>query len=104
CPVPAPLVGGTPETDSVADAPPRCGATSAWLRSERLGEVVTRVPGTAYSIALLRGLAAGAGVTLPRDPQHAVATETLAYVTQDRGALVQSSALIAYPSDLEVRE
>ena len=100
----APVVAGTSETDAVADAPPRCGATSAWLRSERLGEIVTRVPGTGYSIPLLRGLAAGAGVTLPRDPQHAVATETLAYLTQDRGALVQSSALIAYPSDLDARE
>lgn len=103
CPARAPLVAGTPETDAVADAPPRCGTTSAWLRSDRLGEVVTRDPGTAYSIALLRGLAAGAGVTLPRDPQHAVVTETLAYVTQDRGVLVQSSALIAYPSDLGAR-
>ncbi|UJR86242.1 lipase family protein [Sandaracinus amylolyticus] len=105
CPALAPIVAGTAETDAIASAPPRCGASpGAWLRSDRLGEIVSRDTGTTYSPALLRGLAAGVDVTLPRDPEHVVRTETVAYVTQDRGALVESSALIAYPSDLEQRD
>lgn len=105
CTLAAPLVGGTAETDAIADAPPRCGAPGgAWLRDASLGEVVSREAGARYSPALLRGLAAAADVTLPRDPEHSVATEVIAYVTQDRGALVQSSAVIAYPTGLEARE
>lgn len=105
CALAAPLVAGTAETDAIADAPPRCGAPGgAWLRSDRLGEIALREEGSAYTVPLLRGLAAGAGVVLPRNPEHAVRTEVIAYVTQDRGALVQSSAVIAYPSDIEARE
>nr|MDQ3037613.1 lipase family protein [Myxococcota bacterium] len=63
-----------------------------------------REDGARYTPALLRGLASAAGVVLPRDPEHAVSTEVIAYVTQDRGALVQSTAVLAYPTDLETRE
>lgn len=105
CDVAAPIVAGTAETDAIADAPPRCGAGGgAWLRSERLGEVVLRERGSDYTVGLLRGLASGAGVTLPRDPEHRVRSEVIAYVTQDRGALVQSSAVVAWPVDLAARE
>lgn len=105
CEVPAPLVAGTTETDAVANAPPRCGASAApWLRSEQLGEVVSREAGDSFAPRVLRSIASGAGVTLPRDPEHAVRTENVVYVTQDRGQLRQSTALVAYPTDIEERE
>src|SRR5690606_3165882 len=104
CPAITPVVGGTAETDALADAPARCGAPSyVWLRDETLGDVVSRELTARYRASALSSLAAAAGVTLPAPPEHDVQIETLVYRTQDRGAPVQSTALIAYPSDLEAR-
>lgn len=104
CPAIPPIVGGTPETDALANAPARCGAPSyAWLRDETLGDVLSREVTGRYTAETLAGLAAAAGVTLPAPPEHDVRIETLVYRTQDRGAPVQSTTLIAYPSDLEER-
>lgn len=104
CPAITPVVGGTAETDALADAPARCGAPSyVWLRDETLGDVVSRELTARYRASALSSLAAAAGVTLPAPPEHDVQIETLVYRTQDRGAPVQSTTLIAYPSDLEAR-
>lgn len=104
CPVIAPLVGGTPETDALADAPARCGAPSyAWLRDETLGDVVSREVEAEHRAPNLAAFAAAAGVTLPAPPEHDVRIETLVYRTQDRGAAIESTALIAYPTDLAER-
>jgi len=100
CVIPTPLVAGTPATDAIANAPPRCGSVpGAWLRSSELGSVVSRRAGSSYTAAALQALAASQSVMLPRTPENNVRTETLVYTTQDRGALVQSTALIAYPND-----
>ena len=100
CVIPTPMVAGTPATDAVANAPPRCGSVpGAWLRSAELGTVVSRRPGTSYTAATLQSLAESQNVMLPRMPENNVRTETLVYTTQDRGVLVQSTALIAYPNN-----
>ncbi|HEY8432924.1 MAG TPA: hypothetical protein VIL20_31345, partial [Sandaracinaceae bacterium] len=86
CPAIPPIVGGTPETDALANAPARCGAPSyAWLRDETLGDVLSREVTGRYTAETLAGLAAAAGVTLPAPPEHDVRIETLVYRTQDRG-------------------
>lgn len=102
--VPAPLVAGTAETDALADAPARCGMPAyAWVRDPSLGSVVSRTRAGVFTAAGLNGLVGAAGVSLPRPITHAVEIDTIAYVTQDRGQLVQSSAALAYPTDLPDR-
>lgn len=101
CDVPAPIVAGTSETDAVANAPARCGMPAyAWSRDPSLGSVVSRTRGQVFTAAMLNGLASSAGLALPRPITHAVQIDTVAYVTQDRGTLVQSSTALAYPTDL----
>ena len=104
CPAHAPQVGGTTATDALADAPARCGAPAyAWLRDATLGDVVSREVTERYRAAELSAIAAAAGVTLPAAPEHAVRVERMVYVTQDRGQHVQSSTVLAYPSDVRAR-
>lgn len=98
CAFPAPVVAGTAETDALADAPAQCGqAEHAWLRSERLGEVVSLGDSERFGRALLQGLSEGAGVDLPRPPAEDVQVRRYRYLTQDRGELVESTALLAFP-------
>lgn len=106
CTVSAPLVAGTPETDALADAPARCGAPAyRWLRAAQLGDVVSRDMMDGYRRGQLEALATAGGVTLPRPLERDVTVERVVYVTQDRGSLVESSMVLAYPSDdLEPRE
>lgn len=100
CTIATPLVAGTPATDAIANAPPRCGrATTPWLRDADLGSIVSRRNGASYSAATLQALADGANVMLPHVPENSVRTETVVYTTQDRGRRVQSTALVAYPTD-----
>ena len=101
CVVPAPLVAGTPATDAIANAPPRCGSVpGAWLRDADLGSVVSRRTGSNYTAATLQTLAGAANVMLPGMPENNVRTETIVYATQDRGARVESTALVAYPTNV----
>ncbi len=100
CTIPAPMVAGTPATDAIANAPPRCGSVpGAWLRDADLGSVVSRRTGSNYTAPGLQALADAAGVMLPSAPVNNVRTETVVYATQDRGARVQSTALVAYPTN-----
>ncbi len=104
CDVPALLVAGTPETDALADAPARCGAPAySWLRSPRLGEVVSRTRVAAFTARSLTTAIGAAGLTLGRPFEHDVAIDTLVYMTQDRGALVQASTALVYPVHLSER-
>lgn len=94
----APEVAGTAATDALADDPARCGQPAhQWLRSDRLGEVVSLGGVEQYSRPLLTGLASGAGVVLPREPGASVQVRSYRYLTQDRGELVEATALVAFP-------
>ncbi|MCA9604471.1 MAG: hypothetical protein KC619_02680 [Myxococcales bacterium] len=98
CDFPAAMVGGTTESDALADAPARCGQPAhTWLRDPALGTITAQGSLTRYSVAVLRGLVAGVGVTLPRDPEESVALREYRYQTQDRGVLVETTATVAYP-------
>lgn len=100
CVIAAPVIAGTPATDALADDPARCGAAAYQWRRAGVGVPGARGPRTDYTAAQLGVLAQAAGATLPSPPQHAVAISTLAYTTQDRGALVESSTVVAVPTDL----
>lgn len=98
CDFPAPMVAGTTETDALADAPARCGAAShAWLRVPELGDVISVGSADRFTPAILSALAEGAGATLPRAPTETAIVRTIRYQTQDRGALVEATALVALP-------
>lgn len=105
CEFPEPTVGGSPEGDAVADAPPRCGAASgAWLRDATLGEVTERQTANIFPAALLRQLAGQAGVMLPRDPTFDTSVLPYGYTTQDRGELVTATSLVAWPTNVDTDE
>lgn len=104
CDVPAAVIAGTSETDALASAPARCGMPAyQWLHDPSLGSVVSRARVQTFTAAALTALAGAASLAIPRPFTHDVAIDTVAYVTQDRGRLVQSSAAVAYPIDLDAR-
>lgn len=104
CEVAAPQIAGTTPTNALADAPARCGAPAYQWRRAGVGVPGERGPRTGFSAAQLGALAQAAGATLPAPPQHDVEISTLAYTTQDRGALVESSTVVTIPTDLAAGE
>lgn len=94
----APRVAGTPDTDALADAPAQCGqAAHAWLHSNELGATVAVGDETSMPAALLSALVAAEGIQLPRALVHDVSLRSVIYKTQDRGELIDASALVAMP-------
>ena len=99
CGFPAPRVAGTPATDTLADAPARCGISNyAWLRAPGLGEIVARHQLFEYTTAELAQIAAAAGLSI--QTLYSTAVERITYKTQDRGTLIDATAMIAYPTNL----
>jgi len=100
CGFPTPRVAGTAVTDALANAPARCGMTEyQWLRDPGLGEIVERHELSEYTRVALEQIALAAG--LPIQPIYATAVERITYKTQDRGALIDATAMIAYPTNLD---
>jgi acetyl esterase/lipase len=103
CPFAAVTVGGTSETDAIADAPARCGqAEHRWLRDESLGSVTaystSELP--RYTARTLQAIAESQGVLLPEPLTYDPSLVAITYTTQDRGALVEATALVAFPRNL----
>ena len=99
CDVPAPIVAGTAETDALADAPARCGqAAHVWRRDATLGEVRAVGPVTDYAADFLVALLDTQGITLDSPPTYDTAVRRVTYQTQDRGALVDATTFVAYPT------
>ncbi len=91
-------VAGTAETDALADAPARCGqAAFAWRRDATLGDPTDVGDEARFTPAQLRAFVSAAGAELPFEVRETVGLRTLRYVTQDRGSLLESTALAAYP-------
>ncbi len=102
CVVPAPLVAGTSATDALADAPARCGAASyRWLRDPSLGTITRTASGITFTRATLRALAAGANLPAALVLRSDVRAEVVGYTTQDRGRLLEATALVAWPTNLD---
>jgi len=101
CGFPEPRVAGTPITDPLANAPEQCGLSPhAWLRDTGLGNILGSSDGpeifTPQDLALLI-----ADIQLPVQPGiYTAAVERITYQTQDRGELIEATALVAYPTNL----
>lgn len=96
CPPPAAVIHPPPATEMETS---RCGVAGDWLDSERLGEVVStgEDPAKEQTAEFIEAAATLVGADLPRAPVHDVMVDTIVYTTQDRGQLVEASAVIAYP-------
>ncbi len=104
CQFPAPQVGGTPATDALAKKPAQCGqADHQWLNAPELGNITKLGDEQRYSAALLTGLLELQGIVLPEAPMYDVAVRQVLYTTQDRGSLIEASALIAYPVEVDAQ-
>ena len=98
CAFPAPAQGTSAEAVALAADPARCGQpTYRWVEDASLGDVKQIVGKKSFSAALLKGLAEQGGVALPSEPKHDVKVSRIEYTTQDRGSLINASALIASP-------
>lgn len=87
-------------TDAVADSAGRCGQPDfAWER-QALGEVVSVQPPELMTADTLASLAAIAAPGLPSSPEHDVTLRIVTYTTQDRGSLLDATALVALPEGL----
>lgn len=98
CSFPAPRLGTSAEASALAAAPARCGQPPfTWLDDETLGDVVAVGPATGFRAASLSDAAQREGFELPREIAYDAAVRTVTYVTQDRGALLEATAMVAYP-------
>jgi acetyl esterase/lipase len=98
---PAVAIGVGPEAATLADAPARCGqAAHRWLR-DGVGEVRAFETKVTYTKGLLETLTSAAGVTLPRPLTYDTAIHVVTYATQDRGKLLDATAAVAWPTNVE---
>lgn len=97
-----PIVAGTPDTTAVASAAARCGqAAHAWRTDPALGTVVAHASGLPrFTASGLSDIAAAQGITLPEPPRYDTSLASITYLTQDRGELVEATALVAWPRGL----
>ena len=98
CAWPTPIIGGTPETDALVNAPARCGQPEhTWLTSGPFGQV--KEYGKSYTInkALLRAFIESEGLDFADRIKYDAQMEQFSYTTQDRGALIDATAVVAYP-------
>jgi acetyl esterase/lipase len=88
------------EDDTLARAPWRCGAPPyRWWGVGALGDVLEhQVKGT-FTSTLLANFKAqlASSIALARDPVHDVGLHRIRYQTQDRGVLIDATALVAVP-------
>ncbi|MFZ9888447.1 MAG: lipase family protein [Myxococcota bacterium] len=97
---PPPIVGGTDASDALARAPARCGQPAYAWRREGIGEVVDHTEVSSRTASLLEGLAETAGLVVPARPVFDASSTMMRYQTQDRGVLVDATALVAWPTGL----
>ncbi len=101
CAFPAPRLGDSPEAVALAAAPARCGQPAhAWLDDPAAGEITGTADVLRFPAALLQGVLAQQGIPVPRPLAHDVVARQIAYRTQDRGAPIVATALVATPTDL----
>lgn len=98
CEWPAPRLDDSPPARALAAAPASCGMPAyTWLEDGTLGEVLDRVEVQRLPAAALGAITAAAGVAIPRPFEYDVVVEQIVYVTQDRGRLVEATALVGWP-------
>ena len=102
CTFPDPEIAGTAKTDALAQSAGQCGqADSGWLDDPALGEVTELGTSKEFPAAFIDGILQNQGVTPPRPIEHDAQVVQFAYKTQDRGQLIEASAMLAYPKDID---
>ena len=101
CPTPpTPTVAATPETATLATDSAHCGVPAfRWRTGPDLGDVKTKGLHDHVDVSANQVLLAAGGVKATGSEVHSVDLDQIAYVTQDRGASIEATALVAYPSD-----
>jgi len=101
CNVLAPRLGDSPEARALAASPGRCGQVAhTWRADPSLGTVQSVATPQNFSVSVLRALLASGGVDLGVELRYDVAVAQLAYVTQDRGRLLDATTLVAMPRNV----
>ncbi len=104
CMVPPARLGTSAAAMTLRASPARCGqAPHTWLESDQLGAPGAVNATTPYAAAVLNAVATSAGINLPTPLSRDVTVDQLAYKTQDRGALLDATMLLAYPRNLASR-
>lgn len=102
CPWPEFQIAGTPETDNLAMDAARCGQPDhAWITDSMLGTVTSYGDRQDISKALLQSVLDMENTTLPEPLQYNTRIQQFAYMTQDRGELIEATALIGTPRGAE---
>ena len=105
CSFPAPIVAGTAETDLLATSAGRCGQDDhSWIDDPSLGDVLAHTNKLSLTAETINLLIAGEGVVPPKPFEHDIVIDQILYTTQDRGALIEATAAIAYPADMDLGE
>lgn len=105
CDFPAPIVAGTPLTDSLADAPARCGqAPHTWSRDASLGDVIEIGAPQQFRASLIEGVIRSQNVNPPPGIDYDVTLKPFRYLTQDRGAPIEATGLVGFPQDFDTAE
>lgn len=93
-----PTLGASEETAALAASRDLCGATPySWVMSEKLGTISAIRQVSSHEASSVGLIATVAGVTLPREAQFDVIGYQITYWTQERGRLIEATALVAVP-------
>jgi len=103
-----PVDAGGPFGSDLHTKPARCGLSDyAWLPPSDVGAVKTWQPHNFATLtpAAMKALLSQAGLKeLPKALTHPVANFELRYTTQDKGKVVEATAVVSVPTDMGVDE
>ncbi len=95
---PVPTLGDTPLVDQWIDDASRCDQPSfSVLDDSSLGDVVDFGQEQSFGASELTALAELEGIALPREFVYDTQARVFSYLTQDRGEIIEASALLVYP-------
>jgi dienelactone hydrolase len=99
-PFPARQIAGTTATDALAGDPSQCGQPSySWLDEDALGTITEIGSQRDFEARFIESILASEGVDSPREVAHDARVVQFGYMTQDRGQMVEASAMVAFPTD-----
>lgn len=100
CAWPTPQLGASAQAQALALAPQRCGQPAhTWIDPSGLGRVTELGQTRSYRKEFIEAALATQDVTLEGVLEYDTRVQQFAYMTQDRGAEIEATALLAYPKD-----